>query len=473
MAMKWICRFRSRFSAAAVVALTFIWFGLTPLGAMAGSSFFVATNGNDSWSGLLPVPNAAHTDGPFATLAKAQSKMRGSSIKLTQIEAGTYTRHANWTFSSADSTEKWIPYNGRGSVTIALNGTYFLNTSGVTGLTIEGLNFSYPSAGTYPGGIAFNGGSRNVFRWNTVTNCKSSCITVNNSPSTLIDSNTLNGETAGAIASSTGVHVAYGSSSVHVTHNLIENIDGCGVSVTEGPSDPVNNNVLISYNLLVNVDRNAYDGGALYIYDPVEKSRGIIVSHNNVFGNGSATHATKCIYLDDGTSYITVTGNICAPNGGGTGPGTYGLFIHGGNNNSITNNIFVLPYVGAFSDYFGLQNVAEWLGSYQYLSKAGGGANNTFQRNIVYSLGTGWSKPLWWAQDGPDAAPLVTNNDYYSAKGTSMSGWGYTDRHPFFANPLFSNPSANNYTVGATSAVRGDIGWVTLPTGQGPLPYAP
>jgi len=39
-------------------------------------TFFVATNGNDIWSGTLPEPNAEGTDGPFATLAKARDAVR-------------------------------------------------------------------------------------------------------------------------------------------------------------------------------------------------------------------------------------------------------------------------------------------------------------------------------------------------------------------------------------------------------------
>ena len=39
--------------------------------------FFVATNGNDQWSGRLPKPNRAGTDGPFATLPGALKTVRG------------------------------------------------------------------------------------------------------------------------------------------------------------------------------------------------------------------------------------------------------------------------------------------------------------------------------------------------------------------------------------------------------------
>src|ERR1039458_9643424 len=39
--------------------------------------FFVATNGNDQWSGRLPAPNRKGTDGPLATLPGALKAIRG------------------------------------------------------------------------------------------------------------------------------------------------------------------------------------------------------------------------------------------------------------------------------------------------------------------------------------------------------------------------------------------------------------
>ncbi|MCX7872392.1 MAG: right-handed parallel beta-helix repeat-containing protein [Verrucomicrobiae bacterium] len=38
--------------------------------------FFVATNGNDKWSGKLPKPNPDFTDGPFATIERARNAVR-------------------------------------------------------------------------------------------------------------------------------------------------------------------------------------------------------------------------------------------------------------------------------------------------------------------------------------------------------------------------------------------------------------
>ena len=49
-------------------------------------TFYVAPNGNDLWSGPLAAPNAANTDGPFATFDRARAAVQ--SISKTGIDAG-------------------------------------------------------------------------------------------------------------------------------------------------------------------------------------------------------------------------------------------------------------------------------------------------------------------------------------------------------------------------------------------------
>ncbi|MGO8930883.1 MAG: right-handed parallel beta-helix repeat-containing protein [Limisphaerales bacterium] len=51
--------------------------GALPEPKLARGVFFVATNGNDQWSGRLPAPNRQGTDGPFATLPGALKTVRG------------------------------------------------------------------------------------------------------------------------------------------------------------------------------------------------------------------------------------------------------------------------------------------------------------------------------------------------------------------------------------------------------------
>ncbi len=79
--------------------------------------FHVATDGNDAWSGTLPAPNAAKSDGPFATIVRARDAVR----KLTQedrlaqggvtilLHDGTYTIDRTLEFTAEDSGTKEAP----------------------------------------------------------------------------------------------------------------------------------------------------------------------------------------------------------------------------------------------------------------------------------------------------------------------------------------------------------------------------
>jgi hypothetical protein len=68
-------------------------------------NFYVATNGNDTWSGLLPAPNSDGTDGPFATLEAAQNAIRllesGSGLPAggvkVNLRGGRYMRQTPFT----------------------------------------------------------------------------------------------------------------------------------------------------------------------------------------------------------------------------------------------------------------------------------------------------------------------------------------------------------------------------------------
>src|ERR1700745_2306125 len=51
-------------------------FGAQEQATKDGRTFYVATNGNDAWSGTLPEPNAAGTDGPLESLVAARDLVR-------------------------------------------------------------------------------------------------------------------------------------------------------------------------------------------------------------------------------------------------------------------------------------------------------------------------------------------------------------------------------------------------------------
>jgi len=74
------------------------------------ANFHVATGGNDAWTGRLPAPNAARTDGPFATLTRARNAIR--ELKATAglrqpikvlVRGGTYYLPETLTLGPEDS----------------------------------------------------------------------------------------------------------------------------------------------------------------------------------------------------------------------------------------------------------------------------------------------------------------------------------------------------------------------------------
>ena len=72
----------------AAVALLWICEGSLPAGYAQNPdttqpTFFVATNGNDGWSGTLDAPNTSKSDGPFASVARAVAATRAVESRKT------------------------------------------------------------------------------------------------------------------------------------------------------------------------------------------------------------------------------------------------------------------------------------------------------------------------------------------------------------------------------------------------------
>ena len=78
---------------------------------------YVSTNGNDGWSGHLPKSNAAKSDGPFATIMRAQMELRkifGGCVPLYDlvkvlIRGGNYELKETLVFSPEDSGSDKVP----------------------------------------------------------------------------------------------------------------------------------------------------------------------------------------------------------------------------------------------------------------------------------------------------------------------------------------------------------------------------
>ena len=79
-------------------------------------TYFVAVNGNDSWSGRLARPNFGRTDGPFATITRARDSIRqlksAGALKTSvtvYLRGGTYYVTETISFTPDDSGTKECP----------------------------------------------------------------------------------------------------------------------------------------------------------------------------------------------------------------------------------------------------------------------------------------------------------------------------------------------------------------------------
>src|SRR5579872_435769 len=92
--------------------------GGTGSGGNTGADFYIATDGNDAWSGTLAAPNSGNTDGPFATVGRAQTAVQGilknpqgRTQIVVQIRQGMYFVSQPLSFSSADSGTAQLQVN--------------------------------------------------------------------------------------------------------------------------------------------------------------------------------------------------------------------------------------------------------------------------------------------------------------------------------------------------------------------------
>ncbi|MHB9132753.1 MAG: right-handed parallel beta-helix repeat-containing protein [Armatimonadota bacterium] len=109
---------------------------------------FVATNGNDAWSGGVAEPNAAGTDGPLATLEKARDAVRGLKAKgllagpvTVQVRGGIYSLAKPLTFTPEDSAPvTYAAYPGETPIIdggMRIDGWQVEEVNGVTAWVVE------------------------------------------------------------------------------------------------------------------------------------------------------------------------------------------------------------------------------------------------------------------------------------------------------------------------------------------------
>lgn len=105
------CRLVGVIGCVVLIATCFVQAGEEPK-----ASFFVAVDGNDSWSGTLSRPNAEGTDGPFATLGSARDAIRAmkaanplSQPVTVMVRGGAYYLNETLVFGVQDGGTKDCP----------------------------------------------------------------------------------------------------------------------------------------------------------------------------------------------------------------------------------------------------------------------------------------------------------------------------------------------------------------------------
>ncbi|HEX3587778.1 MAG TPA: right-handed parallel beta-helix repeat-containing protein [Candidatus Angelobacter sp.] len=418
--------------------------------------------GNDS--------NAGTFAAPFLTLLHAQAAMSGGSTKKTIIEAGTFTLGANWAFTSADAGETWVSYPGAtvvisGGASPATTNKTISIASGATGMVFKGLTFQ--NLGTVSGNnggfvVTGNGTIYNdVFQYNSFTNCEDYCIAFNHMGGVLVDSNTFNNVLSALPGSTGSAVIAFtGANNMTFSHNTCSNTAYACLDTDNGVGAPATSNVIYDANIVINAcNAGTPDCGALYMMDRTITSTGYIMRNNviNGVGDGSHTDETKCLYLDDDVSNVTVTGNLCFND-----PGAYGMMYHGTTNAHVTNNVFVLA-PGGLAGFYQIQTAYGATGTTM--------SGNTFQNNVVRYTGTP-TNPMWRLSGSPTNFPAVSGNLFYSATGTTIqnSQTNFIDSSPIFCGPSMGpSPAA----LAAATALWGSIAngvvgnWAQLAVNQG------
>jgi len=107
--------------------------------------FYVATNGNDTWSGTLSTPNANKTDGPFATIERAKiavrERRRVSNLPhgdlSVEIQGGIYQLAAPLILTNEDggSANAHVIYRAAAGQSVRLIGGRLLDLSTLAAVT--------------------------------------------------------------------------------------------------------------------------------------------------------------------------------------------------------------------------------------------------------------------------------------------------------------------------------------------------
>jgi hypothetical protein len=420
---------------------------------LAPCSIWVSPTGSDSNSGT------SRSD-PVKNLTAAQSKARAAqsnSGKVICAMAGTFPVGSTLALTASDNGETWQYDVASGPNTAVLDG-------GGTGAI--GSNTGVPVVIGISGGpsnIVINGLKIQNYEIQGIGNNskqpRTNNIVVENCD---IGHDSYSGQwNAGAIWLDNATNSTIANNYVHDVHwdGIMLSAYYAGESLD---GDLVENNITLR---TVNNPASA-DGSGIYIsHHGVGSSGGAVVVRNNFIRDyAKYSDNTRCIYLDDSASHVTVTGNVCGwPGNSSSFVNVEGVVYHNGAHDSVSNNVFDLGSAAT--------NWEAWFG-YDGASPSGDSmVSNSFTSNVVVMNFTGAIHTnyagvsrhayLFWQTTQP-ALPTISSNTYRNYGGGAEDGTGNlaNDTSPTYADP---GCHGDLYELASPPA-----GWTPIVGGWGP-----
>ena len=263
---------------------------------------------------------------------------------------------------------------------------------------------------------------------------------------------------------SAGVFLA-GASNTVVGHNEIRRAARYGVSLKNWSPETVNTDNVIEYNRIRDTARETADAGAIETLGRSDADTRTIIRYNDIRETGGlATDAAGRwlerykgfgVYLDDLTNGVLVEGNFLMDTGWAA------VFIHGGDNNKVENNIAVLTRP---NDRF-LR--LEWVPK---AGMAGFLRDNAITQNIIHLRA-----PVKDIVESHTGGQPVLEANVIDRPGSSAAlrapAAARTQQGPRLANPYFVDPAADDFRLRPDGQAR-ELGIADLPWSRiGPAGY--
>jgi len=357
----------------------------------------------------------------------------------------------------------------RDGAVVARLGT-LVDISGASGLTIQGLTFadttwngtavkltnaarnllggnSFLNVGT---ALSLAGSSDNLIGGNRFRSLGADGIVLSSgSNGNRVYANTMDG--IGAVTKYVAGISASGIADTVLSHNDIANSARDGISIKNWSPDTRNVNNTVEYNAIARTGLETADAAAVSLLGRSDIDTKTVIRGNRITDAGgvatSADHRWLTnykgfgVYLDDQTNGALVTDNFVE------GAAWAAVFIHGGDDNVVRNNIAALANA--------TQNLIriEWV---PLAGDAGTPRNNTVTQNIAYA-----TQPLadYWELLSANKPALGSNLLYNIAK---------TQPDDRIADPLFADPARGDWRLssGSPAAALGihDLPWARMGT---------